>query len=120
MVTPTTTMITMDPRTYIIFTAMPATPCPRTIIPSMVDMEVMADMAREDMVGMEDMVDMVDMADTEDMERVDMEDMADMAVTITPPRATRAVMATDWEPRPTVPITGTGQVTPSTTSSRRS
>merc|ERR1740128_1159776 len=46
--------------------------------------------------------------------------MADMAVTITLPRATRAVMATDWEPRPTVPITGTGQVTPSTTSSRRS
>merc|ERR1719341_55390 len=53
------------------------------------------------------------MADT-----VDMEAMADMGVTTTLPRATRAAMATDWEPRPSAPTTGTGQATPLTTSSR--
>merc|ERR1711911_329117 len=44
--------------------------------------------------------------------------MVDMAATITLPRATRAAMATDWERRPSAPTTGTGQATPSTTSSR--
>merc|ERR1711911_417249 len=44
--------------------------------------------------------------------------MVDMAATITLPRATRAAMATDWEPRPSAPTTGTGQATPLTTSSR--
>merc|ERR1719341_233504 len=61
-----------------------------------------------------------DMVDTAAMEAmVDTVDMEAMAVTITLPRATRAAMATDWEPRPTAPTTGTGQATPSTTSLRR-